>query len=254
MIEWCNTNVGFVTTILTLVYVVATLVIVAIMIYANKLTRESTKVAIDLERERTRPVVTFDFFRESVVWNLRVKNNGLSVARDIKFSITPEPKMCFGGENAIPKEKKETGLPLLINGIPSLPPAGEITAALGMLARMKESLGSLRFRGNITYSDELGSKYNSPVDIDLGVHESLTHVSRKGLHEIGTELEKIQKEMNHLATGFSKPKVLTQDIKEYRQEQEEQFQQARETIETKQKAEQAGQLSSDGAPSEEVSA
>lgn len=254
MIDWCNSNAGFATTLLTLVYVVATLVIVAIMVHANKLTREGNKTAVELERQRSRPVITIDFFREAVIWNLRIRNNGLSVARDIQFRLTPEPKMCFGGEKAIPKEKKETSLPLLSNGIPSLPPTGEITAALGTLARMKESLESLRFQGQVTYSDELKTAYTTEIDIDLSVHESLTHVSRKGLHEIGNELEKIGKELNHLVTGFSKPRVITQDVKDYRQEQEEQFEQARNAIEEKQEAEQElGQVSSETAVSDELS-
>lgn len=226
MIDWCNTNAGFATSILTLVYVLATLIIVGIMVHGNKLNRKATETAVELERQRSRPVVILEFIRESVVWTLRVKNAGLSVARNITFSVSPEPKMCFGGENALPKDKSERRLPLFESGLPSLAPGGEITTALGTLARMKESLGGLRFHGNIAYTDEGGTAYASPVDIDLGVYESLTYLSRKGLHEIGTEIEKLQKEIHLFVSGFHKPKILIQDIKEYRQEQEEFIQQA----------------------------
>ena len=195
IINWCNTNSGFATALLTLIYVVATCVMVAMMMHANTLNRRATQVTIELERQRTRPVVTIEFIRESPVWTLRVKNAGLSVARNITFLISPEPRMCFGGENAIPKAKIERRLPLFASGVPSLAPSGEITTALGTLARMKEALGGLRFRGEISYQDEAGTPYTSPVDIDLGVYESLTYLSRKGLHEIGTELEKIRTEI-----------------------------------------------------------
>ena len=250
MIDWCNANAGFATSILTLVYVVATLIIVAIMVHANKLNRKATETAVELERQRTRPVVILEFIRESVVWTLRVKNAGLSVARDISFSVSPEPKMCFGGENAVPKEKSERRLPLFQNGMPSLAPAGEITTALGTLARMKESFGGLRFRGSIEYKDENGAAYTSPIDIDLGVYESLTYLSGKGLHEIGIEIEKIQKEIHLLASGFHKPRVLTQDFKEYQHDQEEFIKQAQAAKQQEQEAEQhGGQISSEGAPS-----
>jgi len=250
MINWCNANAGFVSSLLTLVYVLANLIIVGVMIHANKLNRKATETAVQLERQRSRPVVVLEFIRESGVWTLRVKNAGLSVARSITFSISPEPKMCFGGENAVPKEKTEKRLPLFQNGMPSLAPGGEITTALGTLARMKEAFGGLRFRGTITYTDEAGTGYSSPVDIDLGVYESLTYLSRKGLHEIGTELEKLQREIHLLASGFYKPHVLTEDIKEHRQAQEELLRHAEEVSANNQRAEQhAGKVSFDAAPS-----
>jgi hypothetical protein len=138
--------------------------------------------------------------------------------------------------------------------MPSLAPGGEITTALGTLARMKESFGGLRFRGEILYQDEPGTAYTSPVDIDLGVYESLTYLSRKGLHEIGTELEKIRTEINHLATGFSKPTVLTQDVKLYRQEQAELFEHAQKELQDQKKPEQEATESAPSAHSEEQSA
>ncbi len=221
MIDWCNVNAGFVTSILTLVYVVATLITVAIMINANRLNRKATETAVELERQRSRPVIIMEFQRDSIIWTLRIKNAGLSLAQNISFSITPEPKICFSKINAIQDEKTELRLPLFQNGMPSLAPDGEITTALGTLARMKESFGGLRFQGTIKYTDEGGTAYTSPVDIDLSVYESLTYVSRKGLHEIGNEIEKIQKELRLLAIGFHKPRVIIQNYKEYLQEQEE---------------------------------
>lgn len=221
MIEWCNTNAGFVTSLLTLVYVVATLVIVAIMIHGNSLNRKATETAIELERQRSRPVVILEFKQDSIMWTLKIKNLGLSVARNIKFSVSPEPKMLFGGANEVPKEKRERSIPIFQNGMASLAPGSEYSTVIGGFDRMKEEYKGLSFSGDIKYTDETGYTYSTPVEIDLSIYESTTYLSRNGLHEIGRELEKIYRELMKIGSGFSKPRILTQDIHDYLKEQKE---------------------------------
>jgi archaellum component FlaC len=59
------------------------------------------------------------------------------------------------------------------------------------------------------------------VVLDLRHLEGSLHVGRKTIHDIGRELEEIRKEINRIGTGFHKPSVITQDIKEKRAEDEE---------------------------------
>jgi hypothetical protein len=53
------------------------------------------------------------------------------------------------------------------------------------------------------------------------------HLDRKTIHHVANGLEEIRREMNHMATGFYTPHILTQDMANYRAEQEEYLRQAR---------------------------
>lgn len=217
-IQWCNANQGFVSTIFPLIYVVATTVIVSVMIRSNRL-------AISLERQRTRPVVVVEFFSEASFWSLRVKNSGQSVARDIVIEMSPEPRVCFGAGTFVARESQkahEKRLSLFESGIPSLAASSELSALIGRLPDIESILGNLRFQGKVSYADDLGHLYSTAIDIDLAIYSPLLELRRKGLHEIGAELEKLTREVRNISSGFSKPHILVQGIDAHRRESEEQ--------------------------------
>lgn len=104
MIEWCNMNSGFVMAVLTFIYVVATIIVAALMVRANRLTAHSTNTAVQLDKERSKPSVVFELLPDIPFFNLRIRNIGLTTAHNIKFHVSPEPRLCFGGKNQIPAE------------------------------------------------------------------------------------------------------------------------------------------------------
>jgi hypothetical protein len=250
MIEWCNVNSGFVMVMLTLVYVVATITVVGLMVWANRLTARNTQIAIHLDKERSKPVVIMEIVPDIPLFRLKVRNIGLTSAHEVHFAVTPEPKLCFGGKNQVPSEKTERTIQFVSEGIRSLPPHGEVSTALGTLDRIEEGLGSLRFRGKIAYTDPLGDAHETIVDSDLAIFRGLAYSGEKTIDTVAKELEKIRQELGHIGSGFHKPTVLTQGIKEYRQEEQDFGEGAKKALAEREQAEQhAGQVSFEAAPS-----
>lgn len=240
MIEWCNANSGFVMTILTLIYVVATIIVVALMLRANRLTARSMQIAVQLDKERSKPVVIMEVVPDIPFFRLKVRNIGLTAAHRIKFAVTPEPKLCFGGKDQIPIEKKERTIQFVSEGIQSLPPQGEVSTTLGTLERIEESLDSLHFCGKITYTDLLGDSHETIVDFDLSIFKDLVYTGKKTIDTVARELEKIRQELDHIGSGVHKPHVRTQDIADFKMEEQERRVAVRKAFEElkNQKAEQ----------------
>lgn len=231
IVQWCNTNSGIVMASLTLVYVIATIVVVALMVRANRLAARSMDVAIHLDNERSKPVVILDFIPEIPFFRMRVRNMGLTVAHDVQFLIVPTPALCFGGKNSFPAQKTETKIRFIEEGIKNLAPQGEVSTTIGTLKRIQEGTGSLHFKGKITYSDSLGAKHETQVDVDLAIFQDLAYSGRKSIDNIAKELEKIGSELHSIGTGFHKPHVRTQDIQDFRKEEDEQIEEARKAFE-----------------------
>ena len=89
MIDWLNANQGFAMSVLTLVYVAATIIIV---IYNRKTIKEMK----DAREEESRPYVFvyLDKDPRDLCFYLRIRNYGKSGARLNSVSITPSLKLC----------------------------------------------------------------------------------------------------------------------------------------------------------------
>jgi len=221
MIQWLNANQGFVMAVLTGVYVVATIGIALMAKRSNDLARKNLDTLTTLERERLKPAIMAEIYGEIPFFCVRVVNQGQTTALDVRFDLTPKLRVLLGGSNAIPKEKQERPIGFLENGMASLPPGGSVSTLIGTFDRLKEVCPQLIFRGKVTYRDRDGRLYEDAVVLDARHHEGSLHVDRKTIHDVAKRLEEIKQEIHHLASGFSKPHVLVQDIKEHREETEE---------------------------------
>src|SRR5437762_51934 len=77
-ITWCNRNAGFLSALLTLVYVIATLGLVFLACL-------QLRAAFKLERSRTRPVIILDLVTEHMFVHATIKNFGQTMAHDVKL-------------------------------------------------------------------------------------------------------------------------------------------------------------------------
>lgn len=191
MIDWLNQNSGALTALLTLVYVVATLIILGVMVWGNILTRRGIQTTVDLERERSRPNVHVDIFPIKFSPHLIVKNVGATPAYDVKFEFDPVPMSISGvcTDKPDPANKWES-IPFLSTGIKSLAAGREVKAFLAPFPELKAKHESLVFTGAVRYRDHGGKKYEDPINIDLGFLEGTASIQTK---DVGDELEKIHK-------------------------------------------------------------
>jgi hypothetical protein len=221
VIDLCNQNTGFLQALLTLIYVLTTIGLAAFAWRSNKLAQKNIQVLSNLEIERTRPYVTFEFYQESPIVCFKLTNRGQTSALDVSITTNPRIRLLLGGAVSFPKEKTEKDLAIIEHGVSSLAPGQEISGFVGSFDRVRETNPTLIYECALKYRSSSGRNYEELIQVDLRYTQGLMHLDRKTIHHVAKELEEIRRELNHLATGFSKPHVLTQDVADHRAEQDE---------------------------------
>ena len=231
IIELTNKNQGSVMALLTLVYVLTTIGLAVIGLYSVRLTRRQLTLAVELERNRTRPFILFDLINRPP-WVLAViKNGGQTAAFQVKFNLSPELKIVLGGQTMVPREEREIDITFIKQGISVMPPGREIETLIGTWSRVEDRYPNLRFEGKITYKDTQGREYNEPALLDLSFQKGLLHRETKDLEDVAKHLEEISKEIHHIGTGFHKPLVRTISEDQHRREDEDFVKQAEQHLE-----------------------
>lgn len=173
MISWANENSGFLLVILTMVYVVATLVILLIMIRANSLTRNSLKQTKKLEQSRLRPYLSIflkvikkcgsDTSPGFPYGYLYIKNSGLSQAKNVSIEMNPK----IFSEPTIDGKKIKISPYFIENIIHYLAPNESISDSIGFLGNYYERFETPTFKGYIRYSDINNNQYKEEFTVDL---------------------------------------------------------------------------------------
>ncbi len=216
IIKLCNDNQGFIMAALTAVYVVATIGIALLGARANAISQRNVATLTELEQERSRPMVEVRIAGDVPFLSLIVTNQGQTAAYDVRLSTEPRLTLLLGGDNAIPTEKNERQVGIVEHGIGTLGAGASETALIGTFSRVREVYPGMTFAGNVTYRSFTGKTYDTPVKIDIRYMEGSLHVDRKTVHDVAKELEKIERVLSHLASGFHKPHVITEDIEHKR--------------------------------------
>ena len=210
MIDWLNSNEGFVLGILTFVYVIATIVLVATGLRQTYLTRLALKRSDESEQRRYRPYVIFDMYSENIAVYASLKNIGASPALNIHLQVEPELRQEIRGE--------ECPCPLLGNSISFLAPNREVRDACGFGEVFNQQFPEQIFRGTVSYSDSNGNHYNEKFHLDLKAQRSTSYVAKK---EPARELEKIAKTLESMTSPGFKPLIRVITENDYRKEQDE---------------------------------
>jgi hypothetical protein len=213
IIEWCNTNQGFLSGCLSLVYVVATICLVW-------LARRQLSRATEFERSRTRPFVIFDLILDQPFVVAQVTNCGQRPARDVRIHITPRLQCVLGGEGSRPAEECALDIMFIEGGVSMLAPGRTMTAVAGPWKRFKSAYPTLRFEGTVSYNDAAGYSYSEPFVTDLSAHVGALHRGTKGIEDVAKQLEAIARTLDHVATGFKKPLIRTITEEQYQAEEQ----------------------------------
>jgi hypothetical protein len=142
-----------------------------------------------LREAQIRPFVVIDF----EVWRgfveLKIKNFGSTLARNVKFTFDPPVQTTF---DADPDKGPLAEIPLFRDGIASLPPGKEITLVFDFGGeRTQQGLPDSHVV-HLTYRGEpLGREYEDEQVIDMSIYRSRGPVHRNGLHEIHHVLKEL---------------------------------------------------------------
>ena len=159
IVNWLNQNQGFVMAILTVVYVVTTIIIALLTLKATRLSRKNLDMALEIEKNRLRPYVLFNISSSIAQKSTfaSIKNLGLTAAYNVKVSI--KPKLAQFGEE---RESSLTSRNILF-----FPPGEEVTDVIDSSPAFHQSYPEPVFEGVVEYEDSNGSKFKEPFRIDL---------------------------------------------------------------------------------------
>jgi len=150
--------------------------------------------------------------------DLVIQNVGLGLAYDIKFKISPDFEYAKG------RFLSELGF--MKNGVRFIAPNQKIQFFLTSMIENFEEKIEKSFQVTITYKNSVGKTYEDEYPIDFSQFIGLTQLGEPPLYKIAKNIESIQRDIQHLSTGFYKMKVIRytkEDVEEERRQQSEQI-------------------------------
>lgn len=185
MINWLNSNQGFVMGLLTAVYV-ATTAVMAWLMWRN------LKILLDLDRRRSRPYILFDIIARNRIMYAVLKNTGLTTAKNVSVTVNPSLDRD-GGAGDRPS-------PLTSTKVAYLAPGREFSDALDSGPGFFEKYREAHFEGKVSYEDSAGIQYAEPFTIDLTFQRNLLGTSER---DVGAEIEKVGNQLERLVKAVS---------------------------------------------------
>ncbi len=170
MIAYLNQNQGFVLSVLTFVYVVATVVLVVIGTRQTNAAYRSLEFARECEQRRNRPVILFDVRSDFPFYHAEIKNIGASQAINVSVILDEACKSGLMEQTGF----LETGLSLVgPNCLFSVPIADE--------EELSAEKHNHCFSGQIHYADIYGQSYSENFHIDLSYVLKMTYTETSGI-------------------------------------------------------------------------
>jgi hypothetical protein len=177
------------------------------------LTLQMVREMKQTREEERRPYVYTDFFLESNIIFVIVRNSGKNGAKDIKVTFSPP---LITSEN-----KNISDIAMFKEGIKFLPPDKELKTWFDMGPSFYSSALQKSYNVKISYEDMVSDKkYEEEYQLDLETYKEIIYLHRKTLHDIAEELERINKTLG----GFGGQGFLIETKKErdrrYREQKE----------------------------------
>jgi len=129
-----------------------------------------------------------------------IQNIGPGQARNIKFDVNPDFEYTKG------MFLSELGP--MKNGLGYLAPNQKLQFFLTSMAENFEEKRKKSFEITVSYENSAHKKYEDVYVIDFSPLIGLSRLGEPALYKIAKNIELIQKDINHLSTGFHRLKVI----------------------------------------------
>jgi hypothetical protein len=207
-----NDNAGAIQVIFAALVTLATLVYAGLTWSLVTETRRMRRAQTDAKM-----VIGLDVREEQInLVELFVRNEGVGSASDIRFDVE---MLGSTGHSEILESILSLGF--IDQGLAYFSPGQEIRSFLTSMAIEFEAKLSTKIQVTITYSTASGERASDTYVLDLAVFKGRHQLGEPDLHSVAKSLKSLAKDVDHLASGFHKLQVITQDKAEYRREQEE---------------------------------
>lgn len=199
LLEFLNKNSGALTVLFTAVVTVATAVYAALTWVLVKETRMMREVQTEPKLQIT--VSSLDFAIHIV--RLHVRNVGLGPALNVAF----KPKVLAGGQSAEKLLAEFTDVNFFSVGLKYFGPGQERVSAYTQLTEDHDGKMASVLAIDVTYSSATGKSYSDSLVVDMSELKGGYQLGKPHAYAIAQSLEKIQKDIHHLTTGFHRIKA-----------------------------------------------
>lgn len=232
LLEFLNKNSGALTVLFTAVVTIATAVYAALTWVLVKETRMMREVQTEPKLQVT--VSSFDFAIHIV--RLHIRNVGLGPALNVTF----KPKILSGGPSAEKLLAEFTDVNFFSVGLKHFGPGQERVSAYTQLTEDHDGKMSSVLALEVTYLSATGKQYSDVLVVDMSELKGGYQLGKPHAYAIAQSLEKIQKDIHQLSTGFHRIKANVY-TSEDRAEERAEAQARREQWQSESKAQQGAQ-------------
>ncbi len=204
LLNWLNSNSG---AIGALSAVVLTLITAVYVYLTGRLARESQAMRLAMFRPEL-AIYLFPAEGAPFCLLLRIENIGSGPAFHLRFS-TDRPFQTQAGVDL-----RELGI--FRRGLKFIAPKQRIEHFLVSIVGKLADLAKNPLKISVEYKDVLDEHHKQDFVLDFGEFENLSWLGTPPLYEIAAAAKKLQTDVNHLATGFSKLQVLTESLSAHR--------------------------------------
>lgn len=156
--------------------------------------------------------------------DLVVRNEGVGPAYNVQFEVE---QLGDAGDGSI--LERIQGMGFVTKGLDYFSPKQEIRSFLASMTDDFELKMNTRLRVRISYSTASGERMTDQYVLDFSIFRGIHQLGEPDLHTIASSLKSLAKDVGHLASGFHKLQVITQDKAEHQRQQEEYYEAARES-------------------------
>ena len=208
MIKFLNENSGAFSVLFSFVVMVSTVVYALLTWF---LVRETKK----LRKAETDPNISI-YLEPEEQWislmDLVIQNNGRGAAYDIRFKITPDFE-CRKGEFLSANS--------FMQHMRYMAPGQRLRFFLASAVDVLPRETGKAFKITASYRSVAGQTYQEEFDLDFEHFRGMVTIGKSPIYKIADVLEKIQKEWDHIASGFRRLKVEVWDQADLEKEREE---------------------------------
>jgi hypothetical protein len=141
-----------------------------------------------LREEQARPFVVVDFEIDVPIISLVVSNVGRTMARNVRFSFSPELTTSLDR----PPDPPFRELKMFTEGIPSLPPGKSLPALFDSgFSRKPEDGHADTYHVKITYEGVDGREHTDEMVLDLGIYWNVERLNLANLDDVHKRLKEI---------------------------------------------------------------
>ncbi|CAB3662637.1 hypothetical protein [Achromobacter kerstersii] len=229
LLEFLNKNSGALTVLFTAVVTVATALYAALTWILVKETRMMREVQTEPKLQVT--VSSLDVAIHIV--RLHVRNVGLGPALNVTF----QPKVLAGGQSAEKLLAEFTDVNFFSVGLKHFGPGQERVSAYTQLTEDHDGKMASVLAIDVTYHSATGKRYSDSLVVDMSELKGGYQLGKPHVYAIAQSLEKMQKDIHHLTTGFHRIKANIY-TSEDRAEERTEVQAKREQLQRERQAQQ----------------